>query len=567
MRRERLTACLLLAAAWAGAGAAVRAAPGVPARDAAVEELTDAFASYLLGLSLQEADDHAGAARALRQAVAAGGAGAEVHLALAESCLELGLREEAERAALEATRLDPESGEAHRLLGRLRLERAEVDGALSALRRARELAPDDLQLRIEIAQIHRRSGSDSLAVAEFRALGPLAAFQPALRLRVAGTLEEMGDESGSRENYEALLADEEVRYPALLGLARWDLRAGRPEKALERYRGAFALQPDNQDLAREILSLQLRREDWPGAEEAGRAVLRIDPGDTQSAMALASVLAERGRFPEAVATLDSLPAAAQEHPGMRNLRARLRLELGDPAGAAADLREAIRLEPEWTDPLISLGVIHLGSGENAPADTLLARAALLAPDDPEPHLLLGVCRARQRRFEDALVSVRRSLALRPDEPRALFEEGSILERLGRFEEAERPLRRVLELEPENALAHNYLGYMLADRGVRLEEALRHIEEAVRRDPDNGYFVDSLGWVYFRLGQLERAQETLERAVGLADDAEIHAHLAAVYSARGMGARAKEHWRRAAELEPSNEEWARRLEETREKQPR
>lgn len=562
MRLERVSMAVLILLAWSVPSVAGDRGGAAPSsalrREPPDEELTETFAAYLLGLSLQETGDHAGAAEAFRRAIAAGGAGPEVHLALAESCLELGLQEEAERAAEAAARQDPASPEGHRMLGHLRLKRGELDGGVAALLRARDAAPEDLQLRIEIAQVYRRIGRDSLAIAEFRHVGRMAGDQPTLRLRVAATLEELGDEAGSREYYQALLEDEGVRYPALLGLARWDIRGGHPELALDRYRTALAMQPDNQDLAREIFSLQLRREDWAGAEEAGRTVLRLDPGDTQSAMALASVLAEQEQFPEASAVLDSLPPEAAAHPGMHGLRARLRLEMNDPEGAAEDYREALRLEPEWADPAVSLAMIHLARGETAIADSLLQRAVALDPENPETHLLLAVCRARQERHEDALESVQRALALRPDDPRALFEEGSMLERLGRYDEAEARLRRVLELEPDNALAHNYLGYMLADRGVRLEESLRHIEEALRRDPENGYFVDSLGWVYFRMGDLARAQETLERAVVLASNAEIHAHLAEVYEARGMAERAREHWRLAVELEPANEGWARRL---------
>src|SRR6266481_549671 len=93
------------------------------------------------------------------------------------------------------------------------------------------------------------------------------------------------------------------------------------------------------------------------------------------------------------------------------------------------------------------------------------------------------------------------------------------------EAAEAEFRKVLQVNPANAGALNYLGYMLADRNVRLQEALQLITKALEKEPNNGAYLDSLGWVYYRLGRLPEAEENLRRALAKTPrDATVHDHL-------------------------------------------
>jgi len=114
-----------------------------------------------------------------------------------------------------------------------------------------------------------------------------------------------------------------------------------------------------------------------------------------------------------------------------------------------------------------------------------------------------------------------------------FMRGAMLEKQKNFDAAEREFRRVLELNPKNSSALNYLGYMLADRNVRLPEALSMIKQALEQDPDNGAYLDSLGWVYFRMGDLDNAEQNLQRAIErFSKDPTVHDHLGDVYFKKG-----------------------------------
>jgi tetratricopeptide (TPR) repeat protein len=123
-----------------------------------------------------------------------------------------------------------------------------------------------------------------------------------------------------------------------------------------------------------------------------------------------------------------------------------------------------------------------------------------------------------------------------------FMRGAMYEREKKYDLAEKEFRRVLDLDPKNASALNYLGYMLADQNVRLQEAQDYIKRAVSLEPNNYAFLDSLGWVYFRLNRLEDAEHELTRSVQLvAKDPTIHDHLGDVYFKQGKLKEAIAQW--------------------------
>ena len=120
--------------------------------------------------------------------------------------------------------------------------------------------------------------------------------------------------------------------------------------------------------------------------------------------------------------------------------------------------------------------------------------------------------------------------------------GAMYEKMKKFDAAETEFRKVLDLNPKNASALNYLGYMLADRNVRVNDALNYIKQALELDPDNGAYLDSLGWAYYRDGELPKAEEYLRRAIERsAKDPTVHDHLGDVYFKQGNLKDAIAHW--------------------------
>jgi tetratricopeptide (TPR) repeat protein len=144
----------------------------------------------------------------------------------------------------------------------------------------------------------------------------------------------------------------------------------------------------------------------------------------------------------------------------------------------------------------------------------------------------------------------------PDNSGAYFQQGAIYERGKKYTEAERAFRKALEIEKDNPAVLNYLGYMLADRGVKLDEAISLIQRAVNQDPTNGAYLDSLGWAYFRQDKLDLAEEYLSKAVKFSGgDATVNDHIGDLYFKTKRFEQAKAAWTKCVQLSNDPDEIA------------
>jgi tetratricopeptide (TPR) repeat protein len=173
-------------------------------------------------------------------------------------------------------------------------------------------------------------------------------------------------------------------------------------------------------------------------------------------------------------------------------------------------------------------------------------------DDREVYIALAQMYSRVKDWPKAEENVSKAIDLsgKPeDKDYAIFVQGSVYERQKKYDLAEEAFRKVLADDPKNAMTLNYLGYMLADRDTRVEEALGYIRRAVALDPQNGAYLDSLGWAYYKLGKYDLAEENLRRASErIATDPTVHQHLGELYQRTGRLKLA------ASNYERSLEEW-------------
>ncbi len=186
-------------------------------------------------------------------------------------------------------------------------------------------------------------------------------------------------------------------------------------------------------------------------------------------------------------------------------------------------------------------------------ETLIARD----PKDLRPLDALGNILRSHERYEEAREYYSRALAL-VEKPTKLnwalyYSRGVCNERLKDWPAAEVDFKQALELAPDESLILNYLGYSWVDQGINLKQAMDYIRKAVKLKPDDGYYVDSLGWAYYRMGNMPSAVEHLERAVELRpDDPIINDHLGDAYWRVGRKLEAKYQWQQALTLKPEDD---------------
>jgi len=449
---------------------------------------------------------------------------------------------------------------------------ASIEGRFyQVISRGRELSPDAANARL--AEVLMRSGRHAEALAAVRRA---LAIEPenARYLEILGeALEASGSADKSViEELRRVVALNPQSAVAISMLARAQARAGRVEEAAETLRaGIRGVKPGND---RDRLNLQL---------------------------VLAQTLEDASRFEEAVAVYEELLAARNiRNTPLGNDRDRrfasealariisLRRQAGQPEQAQAVV-ERMRLLLGNADPTPEIHAVDLLLAEGKREEALAATRAARRRFPEETRLLqreantlvelgrveeaLGLIRPRLRgdasdygeyllmaslllnagRGTEAVEAARKALNLAPaEEPEktttALLMLSSAQERAGDAKGSEESLRRILAKDPNNATALNNLGYFLTERNDRLPEALEMIERAVRAEPSNPSFLDSLGWVNFKLGKLKEAERYLSDAARRnSTSATIQEHLGDLFQRLGQHEKARVAFRKALSL--------------------
>jgi tetratricopeptide (TPR) repeat protein len=234
---------------------------------------------------------------------------------------------------------------------------------------------------------------------------------------------------------------------------------------------------------------------------------------------------------------------------------RARLLLMETYRQSKDLAKALQIGKEAlakypdSEPIRSSYALLLGENQQADEAVKLLQASLKNNSaDRDIYLNVAQIYERARNYKEAEEAARKAEAL-PGDPRenemTWFLLGAIYEREKQFDKAEEQFRKVLNVNPKNAAALNYYGYMLADRGLRLDEAQDMIQRALDQEPFSGAYLDSLGWVYYKQNKLADAETTMRKAVEReSHDPTIRTHLGDVYAKQGKMEQAATEWEKA-----------------------
>ncbi len=139
----------------------------------------------------------------------------------------------------------------------------------------------------------------------------------------------------------------------------------------------------------------------------------------------------------------------------------------------------------------------------------------------------------------------------PNHPELLYEAAMLAEQIGKHEASEQLLRQLIQIKPDHAHAYNALGYSMLERNERIPEAMQLVEKAYQMEPDDAAIMDSMGWGYYRLGNLAKSVEFLRRAYTANPDPEIAAHLGEVLWMQGNRREATKIWQQARKAHADN----------------
>ena len=460
-------------------------------------------------------------------------------------------------------------------------------GRPEAVTLARRLQQDDVA-RLVLADADIRNGDWAGAEQRFATLPRedlLGLLRPIL---IAWTQQGAGHPDVALATLRPFIEGQRLRaIYALNGAAIADL-AGETAEASRLYRiaqaesGGTGLQ-----LARMQASWLARQGNPTEAGEALTALVTLDPDMAICLPALRARMAERPirRAADGIAEAYlTLATALRQQPNSQQsafseILARLALDLRPDLTPArllyADILASKRnpdaalqmLAPVTSDdpllPLVQTRRTLLLDATDRKDDAMAVLVAMAAahPNRPEPLTMQGNLLRAQLKFHAAVAAYDKAVALVPN-PTAtnwplFYQRGIVLERDHQWDRAEADFTKALELAPDQPSVLNYLGYSWAEQGRNLNRAREMIERAVAQRPNDGAFIDSLGWVIMKQGNPKEALPYLERAVELEPtDPSINGHLGDAYAANGRLLEAQFQWRRALTLKPEPQEQAR-----------
>ena len=450
--------------------------------------------------------------------------------------------------------LSPGNGRVYQLLVEALLRANRQDQAIEVLQELLVEDPTSSPERLQLAELQAQAGHPAQAVATIEAGDEELRTRPEVQRFMAFQLYLAGRLEASLEALDAALAHEpepvlrRLRAVVLAGL-------GRNQEAEAQLRELQAEEPDDVEIAATLSQVLVRQGEAAEAATVLRQLVdRLEASDAAPSarpvrLQLVELYLDQSAWQDALDVLQPLLAttepAADERLGVVLLASEALMQLGRGdealellAGSHADAPANVAKRAE----------VLLRMGREAEGDALIAELTAGGDEGSVVPAVLVYQRLERREKVIALLEQLRARQAQKQgavSANVLFMLGATYEQADRWSDAEATFRQLLAAEPDNKEALNYLGYMWADRGEHLEEALDMIQRALVQEPDSGAYVDSLGWVYYRLGRFEEAREQLERAVRLTPgDATVLEHLGDVYLALERRDEAREVYRQA-----------------------
>ena len=378
-------------------------------------------------------------------------------------------------------------------------------------------------VRNRIGSLHLLAGRYQDAIQNFQRAQEIDPADARSLLSLAQAYQEAGDMDAAIRSYERLIQKEPGNLEARLHRALLWQKEGDTAAALKSYR--------------EIIDMANGR---GAVTDREAAILTL----TYSQIGLVQMDARQ--YVEAAKSFtQALDSAGEPAPELFLLLGRAELEGGKPDEARRVLAEATRRFPDDLDLKVFQGEILITQGDETGARRYYSSLLSRAGGSAEAYAHVSEALLRQKRYASADAILKDGLRRHPEDDTLLFARGAAIERLGRVIEAERLLAKAIQVNPKNAMALNYLGYMLADRGVKLQEAVAYIQRALALDPKNAAYLDSLGWAQFRMSRVDEAEKNLRAALQYeADDPAILEHLGDLLMRTGRKEEALGAWQKA-----------------------
>lgn len=475
---------------------------------------------------------------------------------VAERATQIALFTKDQDKALEAVALwiekQPDSAAARKIAAILNVKQGSYDQAVTQLESLQSVSDTDFGKTVmEIAQYLGKEVEKERAFDFMERLSQVLPNQPDVHYSYAMLALANNDLQRADRKISTAIVLRPDWNQAQIVQARIFAQRGEKEAAVSLLRNMVDAQPDNEKLHMIYAQFLINMNDYPAAEAALEDILANNPKQYDALYSLALVKLQNNQLDDTRELLLKLVEVPK-------WKEQAYFYIGRIDAKNKQNQMAISWFEKITQgPLVldaQTNIVSLLAIENR-LDEAVNKLHVLHQRFPAQSQLLSLMEAellnQQKDYEGAFLVLSRALESEPDQPELLYTRALVAENLDRLDVLEQDLMRVLENNPDDPNALNALGYTLADRTERYEEAQRYLDRAIQLKPDDPVIMDSYGWLQYRLGDLAKAIDYLQRAYDLNKDSEIAAHLGEVLWELGREDEAKSVWLNGLSSDPDS----------------
>jgi tetratricopeptide (TPR) repeat protein len=517
-----------------------------------------AFELYSIGNQLELEGKSAQAIEYYKKALELEPDAIEIYVSLASVLYMTQQFDEGLRYAQEALEIEPEDIRLHQIVALGYIGKRDLDRAIGYYSEILELDPERLETYFAIATLleARNQVPEAMAILERM---PTDLKTAEVYLKLGALAGRANDHLTAIEYYRDGYTRDTMSLTAIIGIGTGFDMLGINDSAIYYYEKANAdtLIPN---LAQRLLDIYTDTDRYDNAVKMAHEILAIDHSNTHVRRSLGFAHYKLGSLESA---LDEFYITLRQDPRdtySAFYLVRIYLEQAEHDKALSALHDAIRIDPDFIELWVYLGFVALEEKDYDLAEHAFAEAAYRGGDLTQIYYMMGAIAETLEKDSDAYYYYKRSLREYPDNLSSLQALASLTSRLGRDDETFHTFQKIIEVDTMNAVALNYVGYTYAERSDSLDYALELVNRALEIEVDNGYYIDSRGWIFYMMGRYEDALNELQRASEITEDAVIFEHLGDVYLKLEDRSKATDAYQRALEIEPGNKDIKRKLSE-------
>ncbi len=469
---------------------------------------------------------------------------------VAECYIRLKKFDSAQMILQNAIRRFPDNVESYRILAAIYYSQHEIEKAQQVYEKIIKLDPTDLESRYGLITLYLAGGKDLKVAEEYEKIMQMGYGTPEMQIRTGNIYLESNLFEKAEKVFTEFYKENPDDERAYLGMAKLYLTKQDTATAIEWYKKGLNQDFSFETCLEELRGLYVKQKNWDDAIVLLNQVIATDVSKIENYLRLGELYYDKGDTAKSVEefthAIERFPDDFRAYFSLGSLYYQRNLT----ESAEQYLRKSIEINKEFSRGWILLGFIFLRNQRLEDAENHFRQAIELFPDNPDINFFLGSVLNQRRKSDEAVPYLEKSVELKSNYAiDAIGTLAMIYDEKKIYNKSDSLYQVALEARPDDALLMNNYGYSLSVRGIKLDEAIHLAQKAVAADSTNGAYLDTLGWIYFKMGNYQKALEYISNAVKYRDtSAEVMEHLGDVYEKLNDLENARTYWQKALELD-------------------